>query len=163
LTQGKRRRVAQRLHGSYERQPREVQHDGRCHEPTRQHQPDAQRAGLPCGHRDKGRGDHARDAPFDPVDARQRWDVVTEQQRRLHMPHVEQRHERKEDRYEQTDSETLRDGRSRQPVLDLEDRRDVPDKRRHCGNDGRGNGHAEHTARDTEQQHLRHVDRKNLA
>jgi hypothetical protein len=87
---------------------------------------------------------------------------VTEQKRRLHVPHIEQRHERKEDRYEQTDSETLRDGRGRQPVLDLEDRRDVPDKRGTAAMTAARHGHAEHTARDTEQQHLRHVDRKNL-
>ena len=89
--------------------------------------------------------------------------VLPQQQRRLDVPHLEQRHQREQHRHQQADREALDDGGQRQPVLDVAAarsgrRRTTAAAAMHAG----GERDAERAAGQAEQQDLRHVDAEHL-
>ena len=109
--------------------------------------PTLQRAGLPRGHADERRGDGRGHAPLQPVDAAGARHVVAQQQRRLDLPDLEQRHHREQQRHQQRRwpapaRPPTRSGRSRPAAS----RRRLPTKRRHRGDHGGGERDAEHAA-----------------
>ena len=90
LPQRERPRVPQRLNRTHEHSTRQVQHERRRHEASRQHQAYFDRACLPRRHgheRHRHTGSHR---PFQPIDSGWRRRVMPQQQRGLDVPHVEQ-------------------------------------------------------------------------
>ena len=129
MPQRKRLRSRQRPDRANQQAAGEVQHDRGRRETAGDDQADAQRAGLPHGQR--------RPAPAttttvtticvsqDDADA----GLVAQQQRRLDVPHVEQRHERKQQRDEQADAEALQHGRRGQARRDVDARHRAGEER----------------------------------
>ncbi len=100
---------------------------------------------------------------FTQSNVRLRRDVLPQQQRRLDVPHLEQRHEREQQRHEEPDGQTLRDGARGQAVLHLQQLREIAGERGNGGNGHGGDGDAEQAAGQAEQQHLRQIHREHLA
>ena len=167
------RRAATRPH---ERERRAVQHQRDARRSRRDTAaPARQRSRLPRRHRHE-RGGHrrrrpppaasrsreplsgrSRDAPPGRPDGRRRR---PQQQQRLDAAHVEQRHEREQQRHEQPDGEPLQHGRRRQPVGHAAEATAASERRE---------WHASRAAREptpsrlpasAEQRHLQHVDRR---
>ena len=105
-------RVAQRLHRADERGAGQMQHE-RDRRRTRRTAPDP-RAAIRPARRPRRRASAptaAVDAPLQPVESRPVEDVLPQQQRRLDVPDLEQRHHREQHRHEQADRQALHDAR----------------------------------------------------
>ena len=123
------------------------------------HRTDPQRARLPHRQPDQPRDhDHGDDdlREVGPSHAR----FITQQQRRLDVPHIEQRHQRKQQRHEQADAETLDDGRPGKRVGDLNARSRAGQQRRDPAHRQPGEENAQQAAGQAEHRDLRDIDRE---
>ena len=75
---------------------------------------DAHRPRLPHGERDQAAADRGHHHPAAASRGRRAGGLVAQQPRRLHVPHVEQRHEREQQRHQQPGADALRQRRRRQ-------------------------------------------------
>src|SRR5688572_23045522 len=139
----------------------EVQDNRRGRKAAGHHQTDAQRAGLPDGQANQAGHHEYGDHNLHEVDAA-RPRLAAQEQRRFHMPHVEQRHQREQQRHQDADAEALQDGRHGQRVRDVDAGRDAGEQRRNRAHRQRRQRHAERAAGEPENRDLCDIDRQQL-
>ena len=133
-------------------------------EPGADDQPDVERGRLPGGEGDQRRRHQNDRPPPDPIHGTAGRGLVSQQQRGLDETHLEQRHDRKQQRYERADAQSLNRRAQRHPVLDVGEnwrvggekhwnRRDHPARQRD----------AEQAAGESEREDLQQIDSDDLA
>ena len=141
----------------------EMKHDGETAEAGADDDANPQRRRLPGGdrHQRRGHDDNGRDAQ--PV-ASPAPPLVAQQQRRLDETDLQQRHDRKQHRYQHADGDALRRRAPGDAVARLgqQRRRRRPERQRDRRDGGARNGDAEEAAGQPEPHHLQHVDGDDL-
>ena len=136
-----------------------MKHDGETAETGADDDANPQRRRLPGGdrHQRRGHDDNGRDAQ--PV-ASPAPPLVAQQQRRLDETDLQQRHDRKQHRYQHADGDALRRRAPGDAVARLgqQRRRRRPERQRDRRDGGARNGDAEEAAGQPEPHHLQHVD-----
>ena len=139
----------------------QMQHQRQADEPHAHAQANPDRRRLPRRQRHQRAAHEHGGGDLEPV-AAMREGILAQQQRRLHLPHLEQRHHGKQQRHQHADAHALRHGRSREPVGDRQ-RADLI----HVGGDQRdgerGQADADHAAERPERERLKQIHRENLA
>ena len=145
------------------RMPGDMQHDRGRRESDRHDRPNPQRAGLPDGEPDQARAHDQGDENLQRIGPPRRR-LGPQQQRRFHVPDVEQRDHREEHGDQQANAEPLQHRGHRETVVDDHAGRCRRGERRRNGADRQSGEHdAKHAAGEPERDHLGHVDRRAVA
>ena len=164
VAQRKRPRVRQRRDQRDQRAARQVQHHREPGKPGADDDADLERRRLPGRERDQRQRHHDDHRDPGPV-ARAPHGLVAQQQRRLDEPHLQQRHDREQQRHQHADRRCPATAAlQRDAVVRLrQDRRRRAEHQRDRRQHAARHRDAEQAAGQPERHHLQDVDRDDLA